>query len=70
MKLKFSFHLIWTFFVNISHAAAGQAAETDPDQLSLISGFSSLSPLTAWIAPSESETLQICILRHISTIPS
>ena len=63
MKLKFSFHLIWTFFVNISHAELSRLT-----QISFLSPlrFSShkprlASPSPSRIAPSEPEPLQICV---------
>ena len=72
MKLKFSFHLIWTFFVNISHAELSSWPKSAFSHLSASQVTSLASPSPSRIAPSEPEPLQICVLRlrHISTIPS
>ena len=61
MKLKFSFHLIWTFFVNISHTELSSWPKSAFSHLSASQVTSLASPSPSRIAPSEPEPLQICV---------
>lgn len=63
MKLKFSFHLIWTFFVNISHAELSSWPKSAFSHLSAsqVTSLASHPPLPPGLPPrSRSRSRYVC----------